>query len=451
MTDEWSCPPGLKTHGCFPGGKTALDFLALDAYIYGYPLMLTEATKKTMLANGARINQFLHERSFPDPGYTTIVRPNVDTLYSMAWLDLAPEPVVLWLPETYGRYYLMELLDPWTNVFASLGARTTGTGQGAYAITGPGWNGRLPEGMARIDSPGDTVWIIGRTQTNGPADYPPVHAIQNGYILVPLSRWGKFFTARDSGQDSKSMNENPADWVAALDGATFFQLMMTAMGQNPPWIKDPRMKEKLAVLGLEPGSFAFSSLSPTVKAALELAGGFGPRLIAAEAAGLYGATGKGGWRVLRRNTGFYGADYLLRAIVALAGIGANLPQDSVYAPAFADSAGKPLDGQNSYRIHFGKDRLPPVLAFWSITLYNQEGYLAENPLHRYAVSPHLGSLAYNDDGSLDIFVGPAAPGVNLLPNWLPAPSGNFNLVLRLYWPGRPVLDGRWQQPPIVKQ
>lgn len=435
---------------CF-SDQTALNFLALDAYIYGYPLVLTEVTKAAMLAGGACFNQFLQERVFPDPRYTAIVRPNVDTLYSMAWLDIAPGPVVLYVPETHGRYYLMELLDPWTNVFASIGARTTGTRAGAYAIAGPGWNGRLPEGIVRLDAPDNTVWIIGRTQTNGPGDYPEVHAVQNGFALMPLSQLGKDYPLGDSAHPAKPTDVNPADRVAAMDAAVFFQTMVRTMHANPPWINDPVMTEKLVALGLAPGNnFDFPGLSKPVRAALELSAAYGPGLIEAEAAKKYDRSHPGGWQLLRKNMGFYGADYRQRAMVALAGIGANLPQDSVYGPAFVDAAGRPLDGRNSYTIHFDKGRFPPVHAFWSITLYNQEGYLVENPLRRYAVSPHLAPLDYHADGSLNIVVGHASPGDEHTANWLPAPAGPFNLVLRLYWPERPVLDGEWQPPAIER-
>jgi hypothetical protein len=459
MPEKQPPAPGLIKRHCVPSAAAdsfsadpaALQYLALDAYIYGYPLVLTEVTKTIMLANGACINQFLQERVFPDPRYTTIVRPNGDTLYTMAWLDLSREPVVLSLPDTHNRYYLMELLDPWTNVFASLGARTTGTRQGAYAVTGPRWNGRLPEGIIRVDSPANAVWIIGRTQTNGPQDFPAVHAIQNGYTLIPLSCWGKPTIPGFSSYRQKPLNTNPADQVAAMDAAAFYQTMMRAMSANPPWIIDPAMKEKLAALGLAPSrNFDYFNLSPSVKPALQSSAVFGPKFIKDQAAKKYVGKNKYGWFTACSNIGFYGADYLQRAMVALAGIGANLPQDAVYAAAFSDTYGAPLAGYNNYLLHFDKAQLPPVQAFWSLTLYNPEGYLVANRLHRFAVSPHLGSLDYRTDGSLDIYIGNTPPEDGNTANWLPAPAGRFNLVLRMYWPEQPVLCGQWQ-PPAIQQ
>ncbi len=441
--------------GSFHEQSTLLSLWAIEAYIYGYPLVLMEVTKRMMLASGSRLNQFLNERSFPTSQYTTIVRPNVDTLYSMAWLDLSIEPLILSLPDTNQRYYLMELLDAWTNVFASIGKRTTGSQAGAFAITGPGWNGMLPEGIIQVESPTDTVWIIGRTQTNGPQDYPIVHAIQNNFVLILLSclshwGWGKPsapYSGNDSGKNPR--NINPADQIAKMDAASFFQTMMLAMNMNPPWIADPQMERKLLALDLIPGqTFNFGGLPSPVKRVLQYAVAYGPILIQAEAGKAYLANNRNGWTVLRSGMGFYGADYLKRAVIAMTGIGANLPQDSVYAPAFMDADGKPLTGNNTYLIHFENGRLPPVNAFWSITLYNEQGFLAENPFHRYAVSPHLSPLHYNADGSLDILIGNEIPEKNMLTNWLPAPAGPFNLILRMYWPEREILNGEWNPPPI---
>jgi hypothetical protein len=433
----------------FQGNQAVLDGTATEVYIYGYPLVLMDVTKRMMLAAGSHLNRFLNERAFPAPQYTTIVRPNVDTLYSMAWLDLSRGPVMLRVPDTHSRYYLMELLDAWTNVFASIGARTTGTREGNYLITGPVWNGKLPEGTIRVGAPVNTVWIIGRTQTNGPADYPEVHAIQNQYVLIPSGGRGEMRDPCQHDGAKRPLNINPADLVAGMDAATFFQTMMTAMFLNPPWIADPEMDKKLAILGLVPGqTLDIHRLSPPVQHALQVAAAYAPGLIQAGAVQKNRRYNIHGWTLLLQNMGFYGADYMRRAMVAMTGIGANLPHDAVYAPAFTDAAGKPLTGDNTYLIHFNPGELPPVHAFWSITLYNEKGYLVENPIHRYAVSPHLHPLVYNSDGSLDIFTGNTPPGKSFELNWLPAPAGSFNLILRMYWPNEPILTGTWTPPEI---
>lgn len=435
----------------FHGKQAALDLMALDAYIYGYPLVLLDVTQRIMLTGGLQPNQFLHERSFPTPQYTTIVRPNVDTLYSMAWLDLGREPVVLQVPDTHNRYYLMELLDAWTNVFASIGARTTGTKAGVYAITGPEWNGVLPEGIFRVASPTNTVWVIGRTQTNGPQDYPSVHAIQNRYRLMPLRCWG---SPQPPPRDCSGENQhkvNPADLVANMDATAFFQTMAAAMVRNPPWIEDPAMNRKLAALGIAPAAtFHFDSLSPAARRAFQAAVAIGPGRIKAETVRNYAQNNIHGWITGRKGMGFYGADYGQRAMIAMAGIGANLPQDAVYALSLLDAAGEQLAGYHHYVLHFSGRQLPPVNAFWSLTLYNDQGYLAANPLNRYAISPHLHRLHYNRDGSLDLFIGNDPPREGAPDNWLPAPRGSFNLVLRMYWPDQQIITGRWNPPPLLR-
>ncbi|HBE80950.1 MAG TPA: hypothetical protein DDW65_24650 [Firmicutes bacterium] len=247
----------------FDKNQSRLEYMAKNAYIYGYPLVLMNTTKKA--AAGTQLNQFIHERTFPTPAYKTIVRANVDTLYSFACLDLNKEPVVLSVPDTHQRYYLMELLDAWTNVFASLGARTTGTRAGAYAICGPNWNGKLPEDLVRIDSPNYTVFIGGRTQTNGSTDFAAVHAIQNQYALIPLSNWGNPDIQNQNPDEKEKSNGNPVAQVTNMSAVVFFQTMVKAMAINPPWIADPKMNRTLAVLGLSPDSrFDFQRLSPPV-------------------------------------------------------------------------------------------------------------------------------------------------------------------------------------------
>lgn len=431
--------------------QITLNFMAIDAYIYGYPLVLVNVTKKMMLASGLQINHFLNERVFPTSQYTTIIRPNVDTLYSMAWLDLSREPLILYVPDTNNRYYLMELLDAWTNVFTSIGARTTGTGPGAFAITGPQWNGMLPKDTSRIGAPTNTVWVIGRTQTNGETDYPIVHAIQNKYNLISLSDWKGIADCNENNSRTKSPNITPVNRVATMDAASFFQTMMEAAYLDPPWIEDPSMNKRLTMLGLLPTkAFNFFNLAPAVQQALANAVKYGPQLIKSEAKKESISNNSNGWKAFFKSIGFYGANYLQRAIVGMTGIGANLPQDSVYYPAASDNTGRPLMGYNNYIIHFAKNHFPPNNAFWSITAYTVNGYLVDNAINRYAVSSHLSKLNYNIDGSLDIFVGNVPPGKADVANWLPTPEGSFNLVLRIYWPKQSVLSGHWTPPAIIR-
>ena len=205
--------------------------------------------------DSAPMDQFANIRAFPDATFTDVVSPNADTLYSIAWLDLTQGPIVLSVPDTHGRYYLMEMLDGWTNVIPSPGKRTTGTGKGNFAITGPGWSGTLPAGVKEIKSPTALVWVIGRTQTNGKADYAAVHAIQDGYKLTPLSAWGKPYTPpKDVPVDPKvDMKTPPVELVAGMDAATFFGRLAMLMKDNPPAAADAPMVAKMASIGVVPG------------------------------------------------------------------------------------------------------------------------------------------------------------------------------------------------------
>jgi hypothetical protein len=428
-----------------------LNALALKAYIYGYPLVLMELTRKFTLAQRMPMNQFLHQRTFPSPAFTTIIRPNVDTLYSLAWLDLTEEPILLKVPDTQDRYFLMELSDAWTNVFASIGTRTTGSQPGAYVITGPNWNGKLPESTINIDSPTNLVFIIGRIQTNGPADYPAVQQVQNAYHLMPVSSGESFQLPKQSTAPKEIPSTSPLQQLEAMSAASFFQTMNRAMRKNPPWIADPKINRILAILDINSREVLhFDFLSFSVKQALEFAVIRGPEFIKAASRASYIRQAINGWGLYLKNMGFYGADYLRRAIVAMSGIGANLPKDAVYAPAFTDVSGQPFHGRKRYLWHLNQRKIPPVHAFWSLTVYNPQGYLADNPLHRYAISPHLSPLHYENDGSLNIWIGGITPTKEFQSNGLPTPDGPFNLLLRMYWPESAVINGRWIPPAIVE-
>jgi hypothetical protein len=429
--------------------------VAKDAYVFGYPLLIADVSKQLMTAvpsagtaMKAPVNQFVHMRAFPDYTFTDVVTPNADTLYSAAWLDLSNEPVVLSVPEMGKRYYLMMLMDAWTNVFASPGTRTTGNNKGDFAIVGPRWTGTIPPSVKEIKSPTDSVWLIGRTQTNGKADYAAVHAIQNRYKLVPLSAWGTAYTAPsnvpvDPGVDAKTP---PVEQVARMYSATFFGRLNTLMKDNPPAAADAPALARFAAVGVAPGArFDIKNLDPTVAKAIEESPKAGQVTIAANAK----TQGKlvNGWWILPANTANFGTDYSYRAVVAMVGLGANLPEDAVYPRATEDQNGAALSGANRYVIRFPKGQLPPVNAFWSLTMYNSKQAFIENPINRYAIGDR-DKLKFNADGSLTIYVQHGSPGKAKESNWLPAPPDSFNIFMRLYWPKKEVVDGTWQPPPV---
>jgi hypothetical protein len=432
---------------------------AQAAYVYGYPLVLADVTraKQTnvphpMPGQLAPVNQFAHNKTFPDATFTDVVSPNADTLYSTAWLDLAREPMVLSVPDTHGRYYLMPMLDAWTNVFASPGKRTTGTGKGAFAITGPHWSGSLPVGLKEIKSPTDMVLLAGRTQANGKADFPAVNAIQAQYKLTPLSAWGKPYTPpREIAVDPKvDMKTPPVEAVAAMEAATFFDRLSILMKNNPPAAADAPMVAKLASIGVVPGQL-FDLSKNGSEAVKAIAGGVedGKKKVIELGHNPGNARMANGWMIIVKDIGAYGTNYDARAGVAWVGFGANIPDDAIYPLTRVDADSNPLNGADKYVVHFDKGQTPPVNAFWSLTMYNAKQSFVANPINRYAIGDR-DKMKFNPDGSLDIYLQHDSPGKAKESNWLPADAGSFNLILRMYWPKEQVLTGAWTPPSIKK-
>jgi hypothetical protein len=433
--------------------------IGVDAYLYFYPLVTMDLTRR-QLTNvepgtgglGGPPNTFVNIPEYPSAGMKVVVRPNFDTLYSSAWLDLTAEPVIVSVPDTNGRYYLLPMLDMWTNVFASPGWRTTGTQAGDFAIIPPGWQpaqSKLPEGVQRIDAPTPHVWMIGRTKTDGPSDYEAVHKIQAGFKVTPLSRWGKSPEPVEVKIDpSVDMKTPPKIQVDRMPADKYFAYAAEIMKLQPPHITDQPIIARMQRIGIEPGSsFDLDKADPTVKQALESAPAAAQTLMAWKLPTL--ARVANGWSMNTDTMGVYGNYYLKRAIVAQLGLGANLPEDAIYPLNIADENGRPLDGTSNYTIHFDHETLPPVNAFWSITLYDQEGYQVGNSLDRFALSSWM-PFAYNPDGSLDLYFQNQSPGADKEANWLPAPTGPFNLTMRLYAPKSEALTGKWNPPPVTR-
>lgn len=423
--------------------------LSAEVFTYAYPLVLMDVTREVATAK-VPVNTFGHKRAFPDAAFTDVVSPNADTLYSSAWLDLSKEPMVLSVPDTSGRYYLMPMLDAWTNVFASPGKRTTGTKRGVFAIVGPNWQGQLPKGVKEIRSPTDMAWLIGRIQTNGKQDYANVHRLQDQFRLVPLSAWRKGSRTAVQPVPRAAMIDTetpPAEQVAAMDAQAFFTRLAALLPANPPAADDAAMVEKMQRMGIKVGQpFKTTVLEPSTARAVQE--GASAALTMIKANGRKSAAGNMGWRV-QRDIGVYGTDYGRRAVVAMFGLGANLPEDAIYPTARADAMGRPFDGGSRYVLHFDKSQLPPVKAFWSLTMYNEKQAFVGNSMQRYAIGSR-DRLRYNRDGSLDIYIQYERPDERKVSNWLPAPPDAFNLMLRAYWPDQVVLDGKWMPPAVQR-
>ncbi|HLA85888.1 MAG TPA: DUF1254 domain-containing protein [Thermoguttaceae bacterium] len=438
------------------GGRQAAEetqAIGIDAYVYGYPLVTMEMTRRAMTnvekpeGKFAPMGQFAKLREYPTPADKQVTAPNADTLYTLAWLDLAKEPWVLSLPDVQGRYYLFPMLDGWTDVFQVPGKRTTGTNVQQYVITGPNWQGELPEGVTEYRSPTNMVWILGRIYCSGTADdYKAVHAMQDEIILVPLSSHGKTYTPPPGKVDPTiDVNTPVRDQVNGMDVGAYFTLLATLMKDNPPSKDDAPMVARMAKIGLVPGEdFDISKLDPAVVESLNDVPKLGFERIMAH----FKNSGKleNGW-TFSLKTGIYGTDYLQRAFVTAIGLGANRPQDAVYPTSEVDADGQPYDGSKKYVMHFDKGQTPPAIGFWSLTMYDDKYFFVPNPLNRYTLSSRS-DFKYNEDGSLDLYLQKDSPGKEKQSNWLPGPAGKFILMLRLYWPKQSMLDGSWTIPPV---
>jgi hypothetical protein len=430
--------------------------IAVDAYVYLYPLVTMDVTRRqiTNMAPGKGVlggpmNMFVNVEAFPPADFKAVVRPNFDTLYSSAFLDLTREPVVVSVPDTNGRYYLLPMLDMWSDVFASPGSRTTGTHAANFLITPRGWSGTVPANVTPIEAPTPYVWIIGRTKTDGPADYDAVHSIQAGYKIKPLSEWGMSPKPIEVKLDpSVDMKTPPKTQVDTMSADKYFGYAAELLKLHPPHLTDQPIVAQMKRMGFEVGkSFDMGKAAPVMRKALEDAPVAAQKLMEWKLPTI--ARVENHWSMNTDTMGVYGDYYLKRAIVAQIGLGANLPEDAIYPQSLGDESGRPLDGESKYTLHFGKGATPPVNAFWSITLYDREGYQVPNSLNRFAVSSWM-PFKNNSDGSLDLYIQNESPGKDKEANWLPAPKGPFNLTMRLYAPKSEALTGRWNAPPITR-
>ncbi len=432
--------------------------VAQDAYIYGYPLVTMEYTRRIMtnvaspVGNRAPMGQFIKSRQYPDASFRDVTAPNADTLYTTAFIDVEKEPWVLSIPDMKDRYFLFPMLDGWTDVFQAPGKRTTGTGAQTYAITGPGWKGALPSGVKEYKSPTSLVWILGRIYCTGtPEDYAAVHAAQDACKLVPLSSYGKPYTP-PAGEVARSIDMKTAvrDQVNGLDTIAYFTLLARLMKANPPAAADAPALARFARIGLVAGQEFDPSRLRNADFAKRV-----PQ-IAFDRILLQFKVNKevkdiNGWGYTTK-TGIYGTDYFMRAFVTAIGLGANRPQDAVYPSSQKDGEGKAYDGAAKYVLHFAKGQLPPARGFWSLTMYDSNYFFVANPINRYSISARQ-NLKSNPDGSVDIYIQKDSPGADKESNWLPAPSGKFQLMMRLYWPNDKspsIVNGTWK-PPTVKK
>jgi hypothetical protein len=403
----------------------------------------------------APMGQFINVKRYPPANFRAVSAPNADTLYSLVWLDLS-EPQVFSHPAMGDRFYLFEMTDLWMTDFASPGQRTAGGKAASYLLTGPGWSGTVPDGVQQIKCATRYTVILGRTYADGTdKDYETVNALQAQYRVVPLSAYGKSFTYHPPAvtKPGFSMTDAPQKVLLDMPLATYFAMMAKLMGSAAPAApEDAPMLARMAKIGLVPGKpFDAARLGAHAAELKDV-----PATALAQIEANKQRMGGGivnGW-VVTKGLGVYGTDYMKRAVVAAFGWPANLQEDAVYPYTENDSTGQKLNGAHKYKLTFAKGETPPVKGFWSITMYeiNKGWWFVPNPLNRFTASMRNNPTS-NPDGSLTLLFQNESPGKGKENNWLPAPKGDFILMLRMYWPNPAnpsILDGSWK-PPVVER
>lgn len=422
--------------------KSTWDLVG-EAYTYALPLVIMDATKtsstntETPVTGRAPVNQLIHAQKLADAQSKLVVTPNVDTVYTQAWLDLSAEPMVYVMPKA-DRFFNVQVLDAWTNTTTVLEKA------GTYAFTSSGWKGDLPDGVTRVDVPTSMVWLIARVVLSGQEDLPNVYDIQQKMQLMPLSAYekgGEYMAPK--GTYTVENDFVPVEKVLSMSPKEFFDTANTLMLANPPAAADADVLKKFVTINVGPGmAFDTSILTEDVAASWkEMLQRLRENLVAD--AEKYSVK-LGQWKYFDAPIGDFGTEYNYRALVALAGLGANTVNVAIYPKTNIDDTGAVLTGEKKYVMHF--DTLPPTLegGFWSVTAYGSDDFLIENPIDRYCVNDRS-DFKCNEDGSLDITLSKEQPEDTS--NWLPVSDGEFHLYMRIYTPDMTAFKN-WN-PPVV--
>ncbi|MBV1689373.1 DUF1254 domain-containing protein [Novosphingobium sp. G106] len=415
--------------------------LARDAVVWGLPLVLFGRYLDAAVANGVRFNHFYMSSDVATPR-SRAIGPNIDTMNGRAWIDLEEEPQVIGVPATADRYYTIQLQDMYMNSFAYVGRRTTGTAAGWFVLTPPGFSGRLPEGVTEVRAPTTKVLAFVRTLVRGSGDLDAVRAINGAFTLGPLSRFPEGQTAATVGAEALDVFQPSSRRTGgalphieiARSGAAYFAELDRLTHQFPPLDRDAPNLARLTPLDLGAGEAAHADLAGDVEGAVDLI------------TKSVRSWSENGW-LRRSNVAQFIADPLERAANHIYGPGTQVAEESVFYNLRKGPDGETLNGAKTYRLRFGPGELPPVDAFWSLTLYDGNYFLFDNPIDRYGVNDRTEGLRFEDDGSLEILVQPDPPAAGTA-NWLPGPPGDFQLVFRTYQPRQPVLDGSYRLPPL---
>ena len=436
--------------------------LAAEAYIYGYALVDNVDSFAAYVAGTSwpmksPWNQFGHGRELAGPE-TKFVSPNNDTCYSIAACDVRGEPLVLHVPDTAGRYYVNQFIDAWSNNFAYVGLRGTGTAEGEYLLVEPGYKGDLPKGLQVIHAPTGLFLILGRLQVNGKADMPAVHALQDQFTLTPLS-------VRNGGA-AKAPAGTPTPDPRVGKDLEWWEKFRIALQAFPPPRADAPLLKLCGQLGLTQADSPYVDMDSN-QAAVLIQGAKSGQAKVDELMRNVHATPEGWqsalhlfdynldyfeigtinspeWKIADRNKA-----YVTRAICARGGLWGNNGYEADYALTWVDGDGDPLDGSKRYELHF--EKVPPVDAFWSLTMYRPpEFYLVANPIDRYSIGSATAGVQFAKDGSVTSYLQKDSPGSDKESNWLPCPEGPYRPILRMYAPRKEILQGTYVIPGIKK-
>lgn len=432
--------------------------IAQEAYVYAFPMMenyrtmYVQAIDRTAPGYGAPFNEFVHKTELLGPEFKDIVRPNNDTMYSFAWLDLRAQPIVITVPEIKDRYYSVQLVDMFTHNFAYVGTRATGTEAGSYVIAGSQWQGSKPGGAKGVfRSETNFVYCIVRTEVDGADDVAAVVALQKQYRLTPMNAFlGRSHVPVATGITFPAYDPNRAK------SAEFMELFNFILGQVVIVPEEQELFERFAKIGIRPGALSASlGLTPEIRGAIDEGVDRGVMAIGQATRDPNKLEGvevraERGWQGI---DGMFGprrqmrSEYLVRALGAMIGLYGNDTEEAYYPIGSADASGNAFDGsKHDYVMRFEKDELPQVDAFWSMTMYSlPDQLMVENPIDRYSIGDRS-KLRYGKDGSLTIYIQHDSPGKRKASNWLPAPDGPFSLQFRMYLPKPEALDPLYLPP-----
>jgi len=429
-------------------------------YSFGFEKLMT-AVPEPLTRPGAPLNQVGYRRSLVTPDLLFIVRPNNDTIYGAGYLDLSAEPILVKVPEAGKRFWSIQLADPWTNIAPGIGSRS-GSKPGLYAIVGPKWKGKLPDGTTEVrlgEGHHQIVLRVGYSsfsnQADTDADLKKAVETLHGFVVMPLSKFASG-SVPDRAPDSKDAPQPPTSLRAVTAGlADRRPLTLLALIRNA--VKDPSTPLDTAdralltrfekYLNKALREFESSQADQATAAAMTRGLHDARRLIDERVR--TSKRDENGWVTIK--AGEWGSKYLDRAAIADYAIYANRASSSMYPEIHVDNIGDPLDGSQRYTLRFEKGQLPPVSDFWSITMYRGDTLtLAENPIKRYSIGDRTPGLKFAVDGSLTLYIQKDSPGADKESNWLPAPVGEFNLMCRAYGPQPALMDGKYKMPPVKR-